>query len=248
MKKLIPILIAVLAMIAVPTKAATCPTGVSLSGGGYTNANGTGNGFSCTIGNLTFSNFSFTSSAAGSASAMTPAGVTVTPLPNSSFPGVPDGFLFTEALSANNTLNTGVTTNSDMTIFYSVTSNGATLTDLELGFNGSVSGTGITEVTENFCLNTTAGVFGCAYASSGQIQVINPPGIFNTSVTFAPVTMLSVEKDVQLNAGTNGGVSLSSIDNMYSQTVPESASLTLLGLGLLGLALAKRSKLGQLSL
>lgn len=247
MKKLIPIVIAVLAMIAVPTKAVTCPTGVSLSGGGYVNANGSGNGFSCTIGNLTFSNFSFTSSAAGSASAMTPAGVTVTPLPNSSFPGVPDGFLFTEALSANNTLTPGVTTNSDMTIWYTVTSNGATLTDLELGFNGFVSGTGVTEVTEQFCLNA-ASVIGCSFANSGQIQVINPPGIFNTSITFAPVTMLSVSKDVQLNAGTNGGASLSSINNNYSQTVPESASLTLLGLGLLGVALAKRSKLGQLSL
>jgi hypothetical protein len=246
MKKLIPIVIAVLAMIAVPTKAVTCPTGVSLSGGGYVNANGTGNGFTCTIGNLTFSNFSFTSSAAGNSQALTPAGVTVTDLPNSSFPGVPDGFLFTEALGANS--NGGIPSNSDMTIFYTVTSNAATITDLELGFNGAFTGTGFAEVTESFCLNS-ATVLGCSSANSGMIQVTNPPPVFNTQTTFAAVTTLSVEKDVQVNSGSGSGTAnISSVNNNFSQTVPESASLTLLGLGLLGVALAKRSKLGQLSL
>jgi len=250
MKKLIPIVIAVLAMIAVPAKAVTCPTGVSLSAGGYVNANGTGNGFSCTIGNLTFSNFSFTSSASGNSQALPASGVTVTDLPNSSFPGVPDGFLFTEALGANSTTGTvGLQSSSDITIFYTVTSNGATITDLELGFNGAFTGTGFAEVTESFCLNSST-TFGCSNANAGLIQVTNPPPVFNTSTTFAPVTMLSVEKDVQVNSGSGAGTAnISSVNNNFSQiSVPESASLTLLGLGLLGVALAKRSKLGQLSL
>lgn len=245
MKKLIPIVIAVLAMIAVPTKAVTCPTGVSLSGGGYTNANGTSNGFSCTIGTLTFSNFSFTSSASGNSQALTAAGVTVTDLPNSSFPGVPDGFLFTEALGANST--NGIQSSSDMTIFYTVSGPG--IDDLELGFNGAFSGTGFAEVTEQFCLNA-ATVLNCAAGNAGVIQVTNPPASFNTSTTFAPVTMVSVSKDIQVNSGSGTGTAnISSVNNNFSQvSVPESASLTLLGLGLLGVALAKRSKLGQLSL
>jgi hypothetical protein len=60
--------------------------------------------------------------------------------------------------------------------------------------------------------------------------------------------MVSVAKDMLVDTGSGiGGASITSVTNNYSQ-VPESASLTLLGLGLLGLAVAKRSKLGQLSL
>jgi hypothetical protein len=237
MKKLIPIVIAVLAMVAVPTKATTCPTSSTLSG--YLGA-----GFSCTIGNLTFSNFAFTSSAQGTATLLTATDVMVTTLPTPSgpFSGVPDGFLFSEGLSA-----TGTGSVSDMTIFYTVTSTSASITDLELGFNGAFSGTGFAEVTEQFCLNA-ATVLNCSNANSGVIEVTNPPAVFNTSTTFGAVTTLSVSKDVQVNSGTSGTAAISSVNNNFSQTVPESASLTLLGLGLLGLALAKRSKLGQLSL
>jgi Zn-dependent alcohol dehydrogenase len=63
------------------------------------------------------------------------------------------------------------------------------------------------------------------------------------------VNVLSVSKDIEVQTGPTGlagQASISTVSNQYS--VPESASLTLLGLGLLGLAVAKRSKLGQLSL
>ena len=133
-----------------------------------------------------------------------------------------------------------------MTIFYTVT--GSNITDLELGFNGAFSGAGSSEVTEMYCLGA-ASLSGCSAGHSGDIQVTNPPANFSQSITFAGVNVLAVSKDIEVQTGPTGSAgqaSISTVSNQYS--VPESASLTLLGLGLLGLAVAKRSKLGQLSL
>jgi hypothetical protein len=236
MKKLLPILfIAVLALVAVPAHAdtTTCPTGALTA---YLVG-----GFTCSTGTLTFSNFSF----APGGSMPTAASVGVTPITT----GV-DGFSFNPSLSVNNSgLGPAfIAQESDLTIFYTVT--GSSITDLELGFNGAYSGTGSAEVTEQYCLGF-ASISGCSSGHpAGTIQVTNPPANYSQSVTFAPVSVLAVSKDIEVqtgsSSGTAGQASISVVSNQYS--VPESASLTLLGLGLLGLAVAKRSKLGQLSL
>jgi hypothetical protein len=236
MKKLLPILfIAVLALVAVPAHAdtTTCPTGALTA---YLVG-----GFTCSTGTLTFSNFSW---APGGTNTPTAASVGVTPITT----GV-DGFSFNPALSVNNSGGGPAFTaqSADLTVFYTVT--GSNITDLELGFNGGFSGAGSSEVTEMYCLGF-ASLSGCNVSHpAGEIQVTNPPANFSQSVTFAPVGVLAISKDIEVQTGPTGSAgqaSISTVSNQYS--VPESASLTLLGLGLLGLAVAKRSKLGQLSL
>lgn len=230
MKKLLPVLIAVLALAAVPAKATTCVPG-NMGSSSYGAA-----GFTCTIGSLTFSNFLTNISGSIQPPA---AGVTVTPITTA-----PDGFTFNPALGVSNT--GGGYQVSDVTIYYTISGPG--IDDLDLGFNGAYSGTGMTDVSELWCLNA-ATLVGCSGANAGLISVSNPPPVYNNTITFAaPVSMVSVAKDMLVDTGSGiGGASITSVTNNYSQ-VPESASLTLLGLGLLGLAVAKRSKLGQLSL
>jgi len=193
-------------------------------------------GFSCTIGSLTFSSFSFSSAAKGNSTPETDGGVTVTPIITA-----PDGFTFTLALSANNSSN-GVASNSDATLSYVITGPG--IDDLELAFNGTYLGTGTAEVSEDYCLNA-ATVMGCSAANSGAITVVNPPGVFDNTVTFAaPVSEVAVSKDIQVNTGSgaNSEASISQVSNQYSQ-VPEPGSLIMLGSGLIGLVGLRRSKL-----
>ena len=185
MKKILPILfMAVLALVAVPAHAdtTTCPTGPLTT---YLVS-----GFSCATGTLTFSNFSW---APGGTNTPTAASVGVTPITT----GV-DGFSFNPSLSVNNSAlgPAFIQQSSDLTIFYTVTGGG--ITDLELGFNGAFSGAGSSEVTEMYCLGF-ASLSGCSVPH--VIQVTNPPANFSQTVTFAPVNVLSVSKDIEQQAG-----------------------------------------------
>ena len=179
--------------------------------------------FSCMTNGLTFSNWSYTDLNVPAAN------VSVTP---QTVLG-DEGFQFQSSWNVNN-VNGGPEITEDSLI--SFTASGPGITNLELFFNGSITGTGSANVTENYCLNGP--LSGCPVGSSGQIKVTNPPPGFNDQVFFAPVQSISVSKDILVDSGTSGSAMISQVTNNFSS--PEPLSFVLLGSGLLGLGLLRK--------
>ena len=186
-------------------------------------------GFSCTLGDLTFSNFSYVP--AGSTTP-TDAQVAVTPV-TTGF-GDETGLLFTAAWLA----GTGQIEDSSIT-FTASTSNRGGITDLFLQTVGGTTGDSIASVSEvsaNPALSLTT-VFE------------NGVAIPTDSTTFPPVGSLTVTKDIGLVGGsTQTSIAhISDVYNLFSQgtttTTPE-PSLTILCVGLLGLIPVARRKFG----
>jgi hypothetical protein len=188
-----------------------------------------GGGFTCTTGNLTFSAFGYSSSANPPGNAIPASGLTVTPQTQDSN----EGFQFAGGWNVG-TQAGGAASFQDSVVSFTVTS--SVITDLHLFFNGSFTGTGTAFVTESYCLNHV--LAGCPGGSSGSISVTNPPPSFNAVVFFAPVTSVSVSKDIHVDSGTNGTASISQVINTFSS--PEPLSFVLLGSGLLGLGLLRK--------
>ena len=132
-------------------------------------------------------------------------------------------------------------TSGDMLISYdvAVVSGPNLIDDIHLAFNGAVTGTGFTNVTE-----TVNGVIP-ATGIIGQAQVTNPPPSFDDQIPLKQlVTKLHVEKDIiwGVDLPGPGSAHISFIDQFVSQT-PEPASMTLFGSALVALAaLARRRK------
>jgi len=65
------------------------------------------------------------------------------------------------------------------------------------------------------------------------------------SVSFAGASEVDVQKDITLQAGTNGSASLSLVTNQFSEVqTPEPGTLSMLGLGLIGVGGFVRRKFG----
>ena len=229
MKKLMFIAVIGLMAVSMATADVACPTG-SLSAAGYMNADGSGNGFTCHIGSLDFSNWSETF--APNPGGIGPTQLTATPDTTAGN----EGFMFTAFWSAVNlTGNPANNVTEDSTINFVVTDTaGAFLHDLGLAFNGAVLGTGASHVTEQFCPN---GI------NCNNIQVTNPPATFSQEFVLPTnVTSLTISKDIGVASGANGSASISQVSNNFSN-VPEPRLMSLLTLALLaGLGLSKKFK------
>jgi hypothetical protein len=220
--------------------AAACPTGTMMD---YI-----GTGFTCTIANpnnpndvKTFSNWFYQGTANPPNFALPPGSVGVVPQTQAFDPG----FRFSAPWSVS-TMSGVLSMNSD--IDYGVTVTGGLITDVSLAIGGyNFSGTGSVQVDESLCIGALFAANGSCSGREAHLHVYdNGSGLvaFN-EITFAGVTQVGVEKDILVDAGTNGGAALSLVFNNVSEqgTTPEPASILLFGSGALALAGVLRRKL-----
>jgi|ERR1019366_3253127 hypothetical protein len=197
-------------------------------------------GFSCGIDDKTFSNFIYTSTSSPPGYEIQAGSVGVTPITT---PGNP-GFQWNAPWMAS-TLS-GVQ-GRDSFFEFQVNSSGAPITDVSLSIGGfGTTGTGSITVDETVCLGA---VFpACSGGTTKTLEVYANSGGFKAydEVSFAGVTEVDVEKDVLIDAGTNGSATLSLVTNQFSEgSTPEPASILLFGSGALALAGVLRRKLNH---
>ena len=199
-------------------------------------------GFSCDIGDKTFSDFAYTGTSNPPGFAIPAGGVGVTPITQ---PGAP-GFQWSAGWHAST--NSGVLTQDSLFQFVvNVDPGGAPITGLSLSIAGvGQTGTGEVFANEQACLGALLPM-----CSGGTIVTLQ---VFDTrdgqqlvdSITFPGVTEISVSKDLEIQAGTNGSASVSVLTDQFiegSSTVPEPGTLSMLGAGALALASFARRKM-----
>jgi len=176
---------------------------------------------SFTVDGLTFANFSY------SATAGMPTASNV----NVIFPILAGGGVGIEFQALFSALPGNL---EDALIRYTVT--GTAINDVYMAGNPDVNGgTGLARVTETiFSGNPPSG------PAIAQISIDDsaPPGSLTGHAFFAPQSTITVVKDIGLNGGSKGAT-ISFIDQTFS-TIPEPASVALLGIGLSGLLTFRR--------
>jgi hypothetical protein len=219
MKKMLLVTLSVFVATAVSASASTCsPAPLSTYDG---------SGFSCTLGDLTFSDFVYSPSSFGGAVVPPDTSVNVTPVTS----GTELGLDF--AAPSLWQVNPGQLDQTTLTFDVGTSSPGG-LTDLSLAMAGGFTGNGSASVTEN---TGSGGVF---------TDLATGTTMPEDSTSFAPVGTLSVKNGINLVGGSGvSGAEVGNFLNLFSQgsmsTVPE-PSLTLLCLFALGLVPLARRK------
>jgi len=197
-----------------------------------------GSGFSCDIGDKTFFNFSYSASASGGASTIPPSGVVVTPITTPNNPGllITGGF--------------GVISNQTQDEFFGFTVRvnlgGNPIDDITLLQLGSAfTGTGSASIAEQVCLGDTF-AHGCSAGTIVSLSTVDNSTLVKLSdhITFAPVFVVDVVKDLELFGGPNGSAFVSGVVNEFSEVpTPEPGSLLTFGTGIVGVGILIRRKL-----
>jgi hypothetical protein len=192
---------------------------------------------SCQVGDLLFSDITYTGTANPSGLVLPASAFNVTPILTVG----DEGLSFSTGMSVV-TRSNGASSFQDAVISFLVTDlSGAFLDDIGLGFNGNWTGTGVTNISENYCLGA-ATVIGCSAANAGQANVHNPPQAFNDVLEFPHLSsQVAILKDVNVTSGISGTASVSAFSQTFS-TVPEPVSFWLVGVGFCCLGALRRKR------
>jgi hypothetical protein len=167
-------------------------------------------GFNCTVGDKTFSNFSYSQDGFNGLNGHSN-------VPASSV-GVGPAFTPFPGIGANAFWNNTGATSADALLTFNVVAPPATpITNFELLLDGVLGS-----------------VLDVASLSNG-VTVSSSDNLLHTA-NFAPVTSLLVIDDI----GVNPGGTISSVEKQFTQGVPEPASLAILGFSLLGMGAVYR--------
>lgn len=228
------ILLLLLACIAIPAAAtpSLCPTSGTYDQLIATNAAG-----GCIIADKVFSDFTYGSSNSNSGAIVVPS--TAFQFESIGNAPVEVGFRFLFALTA--------ATNQTNDIGLSWLVSGPNITSLHLSMSGGTLQDGVATIFETYCLGGPVST--CGDKPAGQLATYSALGMVKPTdgVSFAPITKVGVQKDINLYGGSLPG-SFATISIM-SQTVdqlptqddtPEPATMFVGGASLAGLALLRR--------
>jgi hypothetical protein len=190
-------------------------------------------GTTLTAGNLTFSNFSCTGNTSGGGAGGSCAGLSV-----NLFTGA--GIEISGGLSAL-TGPGGTASTQDILVSYTLTSLGPAFSTIGLGFNGTFEGNAFAEVRETVYADAAR----TQLLDSGLVRVSTLSSTFFDTLTFTPVTVAYVVKDILLQSLPPGGLATISSVTQVLTPVPEPASLAIVGMGLLALGAARRRAAGK---
>jgi hypothetical protein len=124
------------------------------------------------------------------------------------------------------------TTSEDVVFQYDGHITGGMFHDASMYFNG----TAVSSVTEDIYNLANGDLI-------GQFSVGNSPGSPTADIILSEnATDIRMVKDIGLNYSSPGPTVISIVDQQFSQTVPEPASLALLGAGLLALGVGRNRR------
>ncbi len=191
-------------------------------------------GFSCEIGDKTFSDFMYGVSVSGTGVASPATSVNVMPM------GAPNyGFTFQGVWNSGSGPGTG---DASISYLVAVTSGQPLIDSAGLALTGALTGTGATgTVGETICEGGLLPL--CSGGNSATLSV-SLAGSPTDMITFPGVSMVDVMKDIDSStSSTSGTASISLVSNSVDQlTLPEPASAALLGSALFGIGLARRRR------
>ena len=194
---------------------------------------------SCGINDQVYSAFNYVGTSNPPGFSIPAGSVNVTPITTPGNPGL--------QFSAGWLASTGSGVLEQDSLFEFTVNSASPITDLTLTIGGaSFIGTGEIVVAETACLGALLPA-----CSGGQLITLT---VFDDAegqqltdtVNFTGVSEVSVEKDLTVAAGTNGLATVSVLTDQFSEgqaTVPEPGTLSLMGLGGLGLLGFARRKL-----
>ena len=218
-----------------------CPIGTAAT---YTDVVNSAGG--CTQDGLLFSDFNYITSSSGTALALPASALVIAPLLNAGGNGF--GFQIVGGFAA----TTGGIADGVLQYAVSTLDNSPTLSGLSLTFNGTFTGSGIANTSENYCPGgTTVPPTICAGGLQNIfVQSSQGVSILQAGASFGPTTSVTVSKDIQVNGSSVAGSSatISMVSNQFHPPgtpfsvtpIPEPASLLLLPSGLFALLLTYR--------